>query len=87
MANILEGLPATERRLDEIRLHQQDDEVCRKLQFSTEGWPDKSKLNSALKAFWPERANPNPNPNVPERSPDERLKTYHSFISSFGHFG
>ena len=31
--------------------------VCRKLQeFSTEGWPDKSKLNSALKAFWPERA-------------------------------
>ena len=42
VANILEGLPATERRL---RLHQQDDEVCRKLQeFSTEGWPDKSKL-------------------------------------------
>ena len=57
MANILEGLPATEQRLDEIRLHQQDDEVCRKLQeFSTEGWPDKSKLNSALKAFWSERA-------------------------------
>ena len=56
VANILEGLPATERRLEEIRLHQQDDEVCRKLQeFSTEGWPDKSKLNSALNAFWPER--------------------------------
>ena len=31
--------------------------MCRKLQeFSTEGWPDKSKLNSALKAFRPERA-------------------------------
>ena len=27
VANILEGLPATERRLDEIRLHQQGDEV------------------------------------------------------------
>ena len=27
VANILEGLPATERRLKEIRLHQQDDEA------------------------------------------------------------
>lgn len=34
VANILEGLPATEQRLEEIRLHQQDDEVCQKLHNS-----------------------------------------------------
>ena len=31
VTNILESLPATERRLEEIRLHQQEDEVCQKL--------------------------------------------------------
>ena len=47
LASILEGLPATKRRLEEIRLHQHEDEVCRKLQeFCTEGRPDRSKLNS-----------------------------------------
>ena len=31
--------------------------MCRKLQqFCTKGWPDKSKLNSAINAYWPERA-------------------------------
>ena len=36
--NILESLPASERKLEELRLHQQDDEVCRKLtEFCIEG--------------------------------------------------
>ena len=31
VSHILENFPATERKLDELRLHQQNDEVCRKL--------------------------------------------------------
>lgn len=58
VANVLETLPASERKLDELRRHQQDDEVCRKRhELCTDGWPDNSKLNSALYAYWPERAN------------------------------
>ena len=58
MANIFESLPASERKLEEIRFHQQDDEVCRKLsEFCTEGWPDRTKLNTTLLAYWPERGN------------------------------
>ena len=42
----------TERRLDEIRPHQQDDKVCRKLhEFSTEGWPVKSNWTQCLRRF------------------------------------
>ena len=57
VSHILESFPATERKLDELRLHQQNDEVCRKLfEFCTKGWPDKSKLNTSLKPYWSERA-------------------------------
>ena len=43
MANIFQNLPASEWKLEEIRLHQQDDEICRKLSEScTEGWPDRT---------------------------------------------
>ena len=39
VANILETLPVSERKLDELRLHQQDDEVCRKLhELCTINW-------------------------------------------------
>ncbi|CAB3996246.1 Transposon Ty3-I Gag-Pol poly [Paramuricea clavata] len=58
VANIFESLPASERKLEEIRLLQQDDEVCRKLsEFFTVGWPGRTKLNSTLLAYWPERGN------------------------------
>ena len=47
VANIIECLPTTERRLDEIRLQQDEDEVCRKLkEYCIEGWPDKSQLTT-----------------------------------------
>ena len=55
VAHILESLPA-ERTLEELKLHQQNDEVCRKLfEFCAEAWPDKSKLKNIAK-YWPERA-------------------------------
>ena len=41
VSHILDSFPATERKQDELRLHQQNDEVCRKLfDFCTEGWSD-----------------------------------------------
>ena len=53
VANILECLPTTERRLDETRLQQDEDEVCRKLkEYCIEGWPDKSQLTTPLKPYW-----------------------------------
>ena len=45
VSHILENFPAKERKLDELSLHQQNDEVCRKLfEFCIEGWPNKTKL-------------------------------------------
>ena len=58
VANILESFLAIERRLNEIRVHQQNDEVCRKIQeFCTDGGPKKQKLNTVVRAYWPHRVN------------------------------
>ena len=58
MANVFKNLPASDRKLEEVRLHQQEDEVCRKLsEFCNEGWPDRTKLNTSLLAYWPDRNN------------------------------
>ncbi len=57
VAYILESMPASERKIEEIRLHQQEDPVCRKLvEFTSEGWPDRSRLNTTLLTYWPERS-------------------------------
>ena len=53
VSQIVHNLPGTEHRLMEVRLQQDEDEVCRKLkEFCSEGWPDKNCLNEALKAYW-----------------------------------
>ena len=53
VASVIECLPGTERRLNEIRLQQEEDEVCRKLkEYATDGWPDKSRLSTALRPYW-----------------------------------
>ena len=57
VSHILENFPPTERKVDKLRLHEQNDEVCRKLfEFCTEGWPDKTKLNTLLKPYRSEKA-------------------------------
>ena len=56
VSSVIEGLLASERRLEQIRLQQDDDEVCRKLKEScTEGWHDRTRLHSSLIPNWPER--------------------------------
>ena len=57
VSSIIKGLPASEKRLEEIRQKQDDDEVCCKLReyCLQEEWPDKPKLHSSLRAYWPFR--------------------------------
>ena len=53
----VECLPTTERRLQEIRLHQREDEVCSKFELScSEGCPEKHHLNCSLQPYWQYRA-------------------------------
>ena len=57
VASVLAALPATEKRLEQIRREQSDDEVCVKLKefCQQEEWPCKPKLHSSLRAYWPYR--------------------------------
>ena len=74
VSHIVDSFPATERKLDELRLHQQNHEVCRKLfEFCTEAWPDKRKLNTSLKPYWSERATITSNAQKGLHLKDQRL--------------
>ena len=57
VSSVINGLPASEKRLEEIRQRQEDDEVCIKLReyCLQEDWPAKPKLHSSLQAYWPYR--------------------------------
>ena len=57
VSHIVECLPTTERRLQEIHLHQDEDEVCSKLKLlCSESWPEKHHLNCSLQPYWQYRA-------------------------------
>ena len=54
---IVQGLPASDTRLAQIRQHQQEDEVCRKIiSYCQDGWPDRSHLNGIINHYWPYRS-------------------------------
>ena len=45
-------LPATEKRLEEIKLEQGKDNICKELvSYTRFGWPDKSKLSGIIKKY------------------------------------
>lgn len=49
---VVDGLPVTDVRRDEIRKHQEEDEICCQIkQFSQEGWPERVK--GRLKLYHP----------------------------------
>ncbi|XP_014676649.1 PREDICTED: uncharacterized protein K02A2.6-like [Priapulus caudatus] len=53
---ITESIPATDKRLENIRDHQQEDDVCREvIQYVEEGWPDRNCLKGLAKQYWPHR--------------------------------
>ena len=50
---VVESIPATEKRLQEIREHQEKDPVCQKLsKFCKSGWPEKITLSADLKPYF-----------------------------------
>ena len=49
MDMIVQGLPATEQRLEEIRQNQEQDEVCRLLvHYCKSGWPRKTDVTEVV---------------------------------------
>lgn len=53
---IMQSLPATDRRLEQIRLLQHEDPVCQRLiQYCNDHWPESHQLNSSLKPYWQHR--------------------------------
>lgn len=50
---VIESLPATEKRLHEIKTHQRSDKVCQQLTFArSSGWPEKSLLKGPVKKYY-----------------------------------
>jgi transposase InsO family protein len=56
VAMICQNLPATDQRLNEIRLHQTQDETCSILRkYVEEGWPDKNYVSGMIHQYWPHK--------------------------------
>ena len=73
-------MPANERKIEEIRLHQQEDPVCRKLvEFTLEGWPDRSRLNTTLARKIKHHSS--------KGTSDERFTSVYSLFASSGYSG
>ena len=52
--SVMESLPASEERLQEIKQHQKADEVCQQIiGFCQSGWPEKKSLPQQLKPYLP----------------------------------
>ena len=49
VAEVMTTLPASDKKLEEIRIHQDEDEICRQIKvFCHEGWPAKHQLSGPL---------------------------------------
>ena len=49
----VQSLPATESRLESVRLHQESDSVCKQVvSYCLNGWPKKSKIQTLVKPFY-----------------------------------
>lgn len=51
---VMQSLPATDQRLEEIKRHQKEDEVCQQITaFCETGWPDKHSATASIRPFLP----------------------------------
>ena len=51
---MIQTLPATEKRLAEIKRRQEEDEVCKQIvKYCQKGWPSIRSIPEALKKFHP----------------------------------
>ncbi|KAK3708825.1 hypothetical protein QZH41_019571, partial [Actinostola sp. cb2023] len=52
--HVIESLPASEMRREEIRKHQEEDDICHEVVlFRRKGWPEKSQLKGPIKLYQP----------------------------------
>ena len=49
---VVQSLPATEKQLERIKHHQEEDEECRQAaQYSKDGWQSKQSLSGVMKHY------------------------------------
>jgi hypothetical protein len=54
VCQVMAALPATDKRMEEIRIHQQEDEVCQQItKYLDTGWPDKWQVKGVMSHYWP----------------------------------
>ena len=52
--NVMQGLPASEHRLEEIKAQLQEDEICSQIMtYCKNGWPSNSTLKGPIKVYKP----------------------------------
>lgn len=57
MDSVMEGLPASNSYMTELREQLSGDSVCAKvMKYCLDGWPDKSQLPAPIRHYWTERA-------------------------------
>ena len=51
---VVQSLPVTERQLERIRLHQEEDEVCQQVAaYCRSGWPSGQRTAGAVRHYYP----------------------------------
>ena len=52
--SVVQGLPATEQRLEEIKINQERDPICQEItRYCQEGWPEKGRIQGPVKRYYP----------------------------------
>ena len=52
--SVIQDLPATEHRLEEIRVYQEKGLICQEIaQYCQKGWPEKGILQGPVKRYYP----------------------------------
>ena len=53
IASVIDTLPISDAKLQQVREAQDEDEVCKKIKsYCQEGWPEKFMLHDAIKPYW-----------------------------------
>ena len=51
---VIQGLPASDKMLEEIKQHQEEDETCKQVRaYCKDGWPTKQEVPGAVLPFYP----------------------------------
>ena len=53
----MQGMPATDQRMEQLKKHQLEDEVCREVTKHVKaGWPLKENLKDIVQQYWQHQA-------------------------------